>query len=408
MIKKAANKKNALKKTVVKKTVSNAVPTKATLFKSVKSVLEQAKSNAYRSVNYTMVIAYWHIGKLIVENEQHGKSKAKYGDSTLQYLSDRLTNDFGEGYSFQSLSNMRQFFTVFPILSTLWREFTPSETPLLSRNLEPSENKLIVSPNNKVETQILSTAWRELTWSHYKSLMRVESSDARAYYIKECVDQNWSVRALERQISTLYYERILSSKNKKAVKKEAQQKTEKLAPSVIDFIKDPYVLEFLQVKPSAHLYESDLEKALLSNIQQFILELGKGFAFIGRQQHIDAGNEHYYIDLVFYNYMLKCFVLLDLKVGKLTHQDVGQMDMYMKMYEDKFKQTGDNPTIGIILCSEQNESVIKYSVLKESKQLFASRYKLFLPSEKELKKELERERALIEQQIKKSKSKVKK
>ncbi len=410
MIKKTINKSKTkpVKKLTVKVSVIKKNTTKVSLFKSVKFVLQQAKSSAYRTVNYTMVMAYWNIGKLIVENEQKGSIKAKYGEATLQYLSAKLTNDYGAGYSFQSLSNMRQFFTVFPILSTVWREFNSFDTSFFPTDSLDKNNNLTTSVSTTNEIKILSAAWRELTWSHYKALMRVEHSDARLYYIKECVEQNWSVRALERQINTFYYERILSSKKRNSVKKESKQKTNELLPSVIDFIKDPYVLEFLQIKPSIHLYENDLEKALLSNIQQFILELGKGFAFVGRQLHIDAETEHYYIDLVFYNYILKCFVLLDLKVGKLTHQDVGQMDMYVRMYEDKYKQEGDNPTIGIILCSEQNESVIKYSVLKESKQLFSSRYKLFLPSEQELKNELERERTLIEQQIEKSKTKVKK
>ena len=382
---------------------------KTSLFKAVRSVLQQAKANAYRTINYTMVIAYWNIGKLIVENEQQGNVKAKYGEATLQYLSDKLTRDFGTGYSMQSLANMRQFYLTFPILSTLWRESGIVEMSEKIRVSGATKKKqLTLYSDHNDEIRILSTAWRELTWSHYKALMRVEKPEARMYYIRECVAQNWSVRALERQIGTFYYERILSSKKRSAVKKEGIENTKGLAPSVIDFIKDPYVLEFLEVKPNAHILENDLEQSLLSNIQQFILELGKGFAFVGRQQHIDAEIEHYFIDLVFYNYILKCFVLLDLKVGKLTHQDVGQMDMYVRMYEEKYKQAGDNPPIGIILCSEQNESVIKYSVLKESKQLFSSRYKLFLPSEKELKEELERERALIEQQIKQTNIKKKK
>jgi len=298
----------------------------------------------------------------------------------------------------QSLWNMRQFYNTFPILSTVWR---------VSNNKEAVDNLTVLTRGKNArirksdsEAQILSTVWRELSWSQYKLLMRVENPDARAYYIKEAVEQNWGVRGLERQINSFYYERILSSKNKKAVQKEAKQKTKALAPHITDFIKEPYVLEFLQIKPSEHLYESELEQALLNNIQHFLLELGKGFSFVSRQQHIDADTEHYYIDLVFYNYILKCFVLIDLKVGKLAHQDVGQMDMYVRMYEEKFKQPGDNPTIGLILCSEQNESVIKYSVLKENKQMFSSRYKLYLPSEKELKAELNKDRALIEAEIK--------
>lgn len=408
MDKKPANKRKTAGSSASPRRAKVVVGTpKTVLFKAVKTVLQQARVSAYRSVNSAMVMAYWNIGKLIVESEQHGNPKARYGDATLEYLSGKLTNDFGAGYSMQSLANMRQFYLVFPILSTVWREFKMVEMPVKSKVYGNRKNKSSIILSNDPELKILSTAWRELTWSHYKALMRVERPEARMYYIRECVEQNWSVRALERQISTFYYERILSSKKRNPVKKESLQKTKDLAPSVIDFIKDPYVLEFLEVKPSAHIFESDLEKALLSNIQKFILELGKGFAFVGRQQHIDADSEHYYIDLVFYNYILKCFVLLDLKVGKLSHQDVGQMDMYVRMYEDQYRQAGDNPTIGIILCSEQNESVIKYSVLKESKQLFASRYKLFLPSEKELKQELEKERFLIEQQIKSHKVKRK-
>ena len=379
---------------------------KPALYTSVKTLLHKAQNTAYKTVNSLMVVAYWHIGKLIVEDEQQGKLKAEYGKAVLQDLSDRLNKEFNGGYSTQSLWNMRQFYTVFPILSTLWRESREAET---IDNTDISDNNTKLSIRSTVwseseEAQILSTLWRELSWSQYKLLMRVETPDARAYYMKEAVEQGWGVRGLERQISTFYYERILSSKNKKAVKKEAKQKLTK--PNIADHIKDPYILEFLELKPSAHLFEGDLEQALLDNIQHFILELGKGFAFVRRQHHIDADTEHYYIDLVFYNYILRCFVLIDLKVGKLTHQDVGQMDMYVRMYEEKYKQLGDNPTIGLILCSVQNESVVKYSVLKENKQLFSSQYKLYLPSEKALKAELDKERALIESGLKQKSKKI--
>ncbi len=368
------------------------------LFTSIKAVLNQAQAAAYKAVNSHMVVAYWHVGRLIIEEEQQGKLKAEYGKAVLQDLSDRLNKEFNGGFSVQSLWNMRQFYSTFPILSTVWRE---SEKPETLGNTElPGNDVQYLASGIPAEAQILSTLWRELSWSQYKLLMRVENLDARAYYMKEAVSQNWGVRGLERQINSFYYERIVSSKNKKAIKKEAKEKVEALVPNIADFIKDPYVLEFLQIKPGKHLYESELEQALLDNIQHFLLELGKGFAFVGRQQHIDADTEHYYIDLVFYNYILKCFVLLDLKVGKLTHQDVGQMDMYVRMYEEKYTQKGDNPTIGLILCSEQNESVIKYSVLKDNKRLFSARYKLYLPTEKELKAELDKERALIEAELK--------
>lgn len=374
-----------------------------TLFVSVKNILQQAQGSAYKAVNSVMVVAYWHVGRLIVEDEQHGSHKAEYGKAVLQGLSDRLNNEFKGGYSIQNLRSFRQFYLTYPeIRSTLWSESKEDKTIAVTGVSDRNKKLPIRSTpwSESAEAQILSTQWRELSWSQYKLLMRVENPDARAYYIKEAVEQNWGVRGLERQINSFYYERILSSKNKIAVKKEAANKTKPLAPQITDFIKDPYVLEFLQIKPSEHLYESELEQALINNIQHFLLELGKGFAFVSRQQHIDADTEHYFIDLVFYNYVLKCFVLIDLKVGKLTHQDVGQMDMYVRMYEEKFRQQGDNPTIGLILCSEQNESVIKYSVLKENKQLFSSRYKLYMPTEKELKAELDKDRALIEAQLK--------
>jgi predicted nuclease of restriction endonuclease-like (RecB) superfamily len=379
------------------------VKVKPALFVSVKNVLRQAQGSAYRTINSIMVVAYWHVGKLIVEEEQSGEHKAEYGKALLQGLSDRLNKEFKGGYSIQNLRSFRQFYLTFPeIRSTLWSEFK-SVKSLANKRVQGNNKKLPIRStlwSESAESRILSAVWRELSWSQYKLLMRVDNPDARAYYMKEAVEQNWGVRGLERQINSFYYERILSSKNKKSVKNEAVQKTKALVPQITDFIKDPYVLEFLQIKPHTHLYESELEQALLDNIQHFLLELGKGFAFVSRQQWVDADTEHYYIDLVFYNYVLKCFVLIDLKTGKLTHQDIGQMDMYVRIYEEKHKQKGDNPTIGLILCSEQNESVIKYSVLKENKQLFSSRYKLYLPSEKELKTELDRERALIESELK--------
>jgi predicted nuclease of restriction endonuclease-like (RecB) superfamily len=216
--------------------------------------------------------------------------------------------------------------------------------------------------------------------------MRVEDEAARTWYMNEAAGSNWSTRTLERQINTFTYERIFSSKNKKAVKKEAEQKIEKTSP--LDFIKDPYVLEFLQLPLNKDFYEKDIEAAIISKLQHFILELGKGFSFVARQKRISAEDDHFYVDLVFYNYILKCFVLIDLKLGKLTHQDIGQMDLYVRYWEDNEKTGTDNPTIGIILCSQKNETIVKYSVLKESKQLFASKYKLYLPTEAELQQEL--------------------
>ncbi len=243
--------------------------------------------------------------------------------------------------------------------------------------------------------QIRYTLRSELSWSHYRLIMRLENPKARLYYMNETAEQNWSVRALERQINSFYYERILASRSAEKVVEEAKQKTKQLEMRPEEFIKDPYVLEFLDLNPDWSYLEKEIEQALIDKLQQFLLELGKGFSFVARQQRISTETSHFYIDLVFYNFILKCFVLVDLKTGKLTHQDVGQMDMYVRMYEDRVKTEGDNPTIGLILCTEKEETIVRYSVLKENQNLFASRYKLYLPTEQELIDELEREKTQI-------------
>jgi predicted nuclease of restriction endonuclease-like (RecB) superfamily len=308
-----------------------------------------------------MTLTYWEIGRLIVEEEQNGKERADYGNYLIVSLAKRPQKEFGSGYAEQSLRNYRGFFKAFSIRSAVRSE---------------------------------------LTWTHYRLLMRVDNPLAREFYEAEAVRSSWSTRALERQIHSFYYERLLASRGRESVEKEAEEKTGPLSMSPRDFIKDPYVYEFLNVKADHNLHESDLEQLIMDNLQAFIMELGRGFAFVARQQYIRADNDDFFIDLVFYNYILKCFVLLDLKMGKLTHQDVGQMDMYVRMYEDKFKIEGDNPTIGIILCSEKNEAVVKYSVLSDSQQIFASKYVLYLPTEMELKEELERERHFAELKMK--------
>lgn len=320
------------------------------LYHEIKHILEEARTKVYRTANFAMVSAYWEIGRRIVEFEQQGAYRADYGKGVLKNLSKQLSRDFGKGFDESNLRNFRLFFQAFPIRDAL-------------RN--------------------------ELTWTHYRLLLRVENEKAREYYITECIQQNWSTRALERQINSFYYERILSSQNKDLVKKEAEGNTDKYSP--LDFVKDPYVLEFLQLAPNSDFYEKDLETALLSKLEFFLLELGKGFSFVSRQKRISAEDDHFYVDLVFYNYILKCFVLIDLKLGKLSHQDIGQMDLYVRYFEENIKTETDNPTIGIILCSEKNETIVKYSILKESNNLFASKYKLYIPSEEEFKKELENE-----------------
>ena len=237
-----------------------------------------------------------------------------------------------------------------------------------------------------------------LSWTHYRKLIRIENPQARLWYQQEAIQQSWSVRALERQIGTLYYERLLASKDKSLVEQEANTNTQPLAESPKDYLRDPYILDFLNLEDKTY-QESTLEKGIINNLQQFLLELGKGFAFVERQQRIRFDDEDFYIDLVFYNFKLKCFLLIDLKIGKLKHQDVGQMDTYVRLYDEQYKGTDDNPTIGLVLCSEKSEAVVKYSVLSDQKQLFASKYMIHLPSEEELKQELERERASVQQQL---------
>jgi predicted nuclease of restriction endonuclease-like (RecB) superfamily len=330
------------------------------LYDSIRSLLLTAKTQVRQTVNTTMVQTYWNVGRLIVEGEQGGEKRAAYGKQVLPELATRLTAEFGAGFSAQSLWSYRQFYAQFPILSTVWRE---------------------------------------LSWSHFKTLLRVTNPTARDWYAVEAAQQGWSVRALDRQIASLFYERLLGTqdKAKAGVQAEAAAHIAKeSAPDPRDFIRDPYVLEFLGAQPSAGLYEQDLEQGLLNQLQKFLMELGKGFAFVARQKHLRVEGEDCFIDLVFYNYLLKCFVLIDLKVGKLAHQDVGQMDMYVRVFDDQYRSVGDNPTLGLILCSERNAAVAKYSLLADKPQLFASKYQAFIPSEAELQAELERDRALLE------------
>ncbi len=330
------------------------------LYLSVKNILQSARDNAYRQVNFIMVEAYWNIGKQIVEEEQNGKDRAEYGSYLIKELSSRLTSEFGKGFSQRNIRNMRQFYICFPIWQTLSAK---------------------------------------LSWSHYTLLLRIENSDAREWYAEESAKANWSVRALERQIGTFYYERIISSKEKQPVIAEATNNTKDLQLTPKDIIKDPYVLEFLDLKQNNAFYESDLESALIEKIQEFLLELGRGFAFVARQKRVKTETSDFYIDLVFYNYILKCFVLIDLKSGKLTHQDVGQMDMYVRMYNDMEKAENDNPTIGIILCTDKDNTVVKYSVLNENENLFVSKYQLYLPTEEELRAEIERDVLELQREI---------
>jgi len=344
-------------------TEPNNLKPQAGLYTNIRTVLLTARTHVRQTVNDAMVQTYWQIGRLIIEDEQGGETRAEYGKRVLTELAKRLSAEFGKGFSVTNLKLFRQFYLAFPISHTLCDQ----------------------------------SALARLSWSHYRNLLRVGDIKARDWYAKEAAEQGWSVRALDRQISTLFYERLLGSPHKEGVRNEALDLMAEQAPAdPRDFIRDPYVLEFLGVQPDAGLYEQALEQGLLNQLQKFLMELGKGFAFVARQKHLRVEGEECFVDLVFYNYLLKCFVLIDLKVGKLSHQDVGQMDMYVRVFEEQYRNEGDNPTLGLILCSERNAAVAKYSLLADNPQLFASKYRLILPSEVELQAELERDRALIE------------
>ena len=306
-----------------------------------------------------MVEAYWNVGRRIVEEEQQGKERAEYGKYLIRDLAIRLQKEFGKGFTESNLRYFRMLYLAYP-----------------------------ADRGRSIRHALRD----ELSWTHYRLLLGVEKPEARTWYMNEAADQNWSTRALERQINSLYYERLLMSRDKAPVVDEMREKTAPLAPQPEDFIKDPYVLEFLGIPDSHKFRESELEEAIIGKLQAFLLELGKGFSFVARQRRISTETKDFFVDLVFYNYLLKCFVLVDLKTGELTHQDIGQMDMYVRLFEDKVKGPDDNPTVGIILCTEKDRTIVKYSVLKENRRLFAAKYKLYLPTEEELQKELERER----------------
>lgn len=319
-------------------------------YQNIRQLIEQNRRRTYRVINSAMLHTYWNIGRLIVEEEKEGSARAIYGKRLIPTLAKQLTMEFGKGFNSTNLHYMCQFYHTFPNVHAVRGE---------------------------------------LTWTHYRILLKVQNDRARDFYINEAIENQWSTRQLERQVNSFYYERLLSSQNKRPVIEEAEEHSRQLQPE--DFIKDPYIWEFLNLEPDKSFLEKELEAALISKLQAFLLELGRGFSFVARQQRLSTESKHFYIDLVFYNFYLKCFVLIDLKIGELTHQDIGQMDMYVRYYEENRKVEGDNPTIGIILCSEKDETIVRYSVLEESRQLFASRYLTYLPTEEELAHELERE-----------------
>jgi predicted nuclease of restriction endonuclease-like (RecB) superfamily len=366
------------------------------LFTRVTTILDTARERVVRSVNQETISAYWLIGREIVEALQSGESRAVYGKKLISELSEKLVLRYGTGFSSTNLEYFRRFYLAFPLPVTSISH--PLGGKSFQDSFESSEERSLTPISHALRGKLETPAFQpSLIWTHYRAIMRVEDPVARAFYEQEAASANWSSRDLERQIATQFYERILSSKDKPALLASANQERQVLRP--IDVLKDPMILEFLNLPDSAALHESDLEQAIVGDIQRFLLELCKGFSFVARQQRLRFDDKDFYVDLVFYNYLLRCFVLVDLKIGELTHQDIGQMDGYVRMIDEQHKSEGHNPTLGLVLCSQKNAAVARYSVLQGSQQLFASKYLMYLPTEEQLSREIERQRALIEDRL---------
>ena len=359
------------------------------LVNDLRSIVSKARSKAFAAVNYSLVERNWRIGQRIVEQEQNGASRAEYGKHVIEIASAALTEEFGKGFSETNIMNFKKFYLKFKELTipqTLSEEFKKQKHQTLS-----DESSLLPQ---KGQTQPAQFELRLLPWSHYERLIRVEDKKAREWYAKEAFNEGWSYRTLNRNINTLYYERLLMSTKKQPVVDEMQDKTKAYQQDKLEYIKSPVVLEFLGLPEDTSLAESKLETAIINNLEKFLMEMGKGYALVARQQHIRTEENDYYIDLVFYNYLIKSFILVDLKVNRITYQDVGQMDMYLQMYDKMKKGPDDNPTIGIILCTETDSDVARYSTLAKNDQMFAAKYKLYLPDKEDLKREIERQKEL--------------
>ena len=359
------------------------------LVNDLRSIVSKARSKAFAAVNYSLVERNWRIGQRIVEQEQNGASRAEYGKHVIEVASAALTKEFGKGFSETNIMNFKKFYLKFKELTipqTVSEEFKKQKHQTLS-------DEFSLLPQ-KGQTQSAQFELRLLPWSHYERLIRVEDKKAREWYAKEAFEQGWSFRTLNRNINTLYYERLLMSKKKQPVVDEMQDKTKAYQQDKLEYIKSPVVLEFLGLPEDTSLAESKLETAIINNLEKFLMEMGKGYALVARQQHIRTEENDYYIDLVFYNYLIKSFILVDLKVNRITYQDVGQMDMYLQMYDKMKKGPDDNPTIGIILCTETDSDVARYSTLAKNDQMFAAKYKLYLPDKEDLRREIERQKEL--------------
>ena len=340
----------------------------ASIVDDMQKIIEAARTRAYQAINVLLVQRNWLLGKRIAEEVMQGEDRAEYGAKVIRNLSKELTQLYGKGFARTNLYSFYSFYVCFPEIV----HAVSGQSPAL------------------------------LSWTHYRILIQVHDPVAREWYAKEAADETWSVRTLQRNISTQYYYRLLQTQKKELVKAEMLEKSTPLQQDRLEFIKNPVVAEFLGLSSNTDFTESDIENCILGNLQKFLLELGKGYAFVARQQHIRTEKEDYFIDLVFYNYILKCYVLIDLKAGKITHQDVGQMDMYVRMYDELKRREDDNPTLGILLCTETDEDIARFSVLHGNEQLFATKYKLYLPTEEELRAEIETQKTifLLQQQEK--------
>ncbi len=370
--------------------------TEEDLFRRVAEIIESARSQVVRTVNTAMVHAYWLIGREIVEVEQEGRVRAGYGEEVINRLSERLGNRFGQGFGARTLSRMRLFYLTFPSGSSLLTASGAANiwTAPLTQLSVPEIQTALLSKSADVVTPVFPP---HLGWTHYLVLMRVTNPTARAFYEIEAAREGWSTRELERQIGSLLFERLAKSRDKEQVLALAREGHEVTVP--IDVIKDPFVLEFLNL-PERHTWlERDLEQAIIEHIEDFLLELGKGFCFVARQKRLTLDGDHFYVDLVFYNRLLRCFVLIDLKLGKLTHQDLGQMMMYVNWFDRFQRAEHEQPTVGIVLCSDKNDAVVKITLPKDNEQILAARYQNYLPTEEELRSEVARSREEIEHRM---------
>jgi predicted nuclease of restriction endonuclease-like (RecB) superfamily len=381
----------------------NEIEVKETSFiAELKKIIGSARRMAYSAINFAQVQQNWLIGQRIVEQEQNGKARAEYGKRVIEIASKELTAEFGKGFSKTNLKNFKDFYLTFSELQIGQAATDFSQKQISQAATDQSSNKILPTLSAESQNPILRTPLAEsvkilpkLSWTHYERLLRVKNKVARDWYLKEAAEQMWSYRTLDRNISTLYYERMLASQAKDIVETEMKKKTAVFQNDKLEFIKNPSVVEFLGLPSNTGYSETVLEQAIIDQMQKFMLELGKGFSFVARQQLVRTETQDFYIDLAFYNYILKCFVIVELKTDKLSHQDIGQLDMYVRMYNDLKRGEGDNPTIGILLCTETDKTIAQYSVLKESKQLFTTKYIPYLPTEKELADEIERQKAML-------------